>query len=105
MVIRCGIMTSSDRSAWGERADLSSPAISQLLQAQSWQITYQKIVPDGCQAIAEKLISWCDSGEVDITINLPGSPKGTVENLQIILPVLPHAVQKLTNDLGAEAVH
>ena len=164
MVIRCGILTISDRSAWGERADLSGPAISQLIQAQSWQITYQDIVPDDHQAITAKLTSWCDSGQVDIIlttggtgfalrditpeatmavidrpapglaeamraaslkitphamlsravagirrrtliINLPGSPKGAAENLQIILPVLPHAVQLLTDDPGAEAGH
>ena len=28
-----------------------------------------------------------------LIVNLPGSPKGAVENLQTILPVLPHAVQ------------
>ena len=40
-----------------------------------------------------------------LIINLPGSPKGAMENLQIVLPVLPHAVQLLTEDPGAEASH
>ena len=30
-----------------------------------------------------------------IIINLPGSPKGAVENLQVVLPVLEHAVKLL----------
>lgn len=38
-------------------------------------------------------------------INLPGSPKGAVENLQVVLPVLPHAVQLLKEDPGSEAAH
>lgn len=30
--------------------------------------------------------------------NLPGSPKGAVENLEALLPVLPHAIQLLAGD-------
>jgi molybdopterin adenylyltransferase len=40
-----------------------------------------------------------------LIVNLPGSPKGALENLQTILPVLPHAVQLLTDDPGSEASH
>jgi len=40
-----------------------------------------------------------------LIINLPGSPGGAVENLQVVLPVLPHAVQLLREDHGSEAGH
>jgi molybdopterin adenylyltransferase len=40
-----------------------------------------------------------------LIVNLPGSPKGALENLQTILPVLPHAVQLLTDDPSSEASH
>lgn len=40
-----------------------------------------------------------------LIVNLPGSPKGAVENLQTILPVLPHAVQLLQNDPASESSH
>ncbi len=40
-----------------------------------------------------------------LIINLPGSPKGAVENLAVIIPVLPHAVQLLRQDPSAEAGH
>jgi molybdenum cofactor synthesis domain-containing protein len=33
-----------------------------------------------------------------LIINLPGSPKGVRENLDVILPVLPHALAKLKGD-------
>ncbi len=33
-----------------------------------------------------------------LIINLPGSPKAVRENLQVILPVLPHALDKLRGD-------
>ena len=40
-----------------------------------------------------------------LIINLPGSPKAAVENLQVILPVLPHAVELLHNHPDAEQHH
>ena len=40
-----------------------------------------------------------------LILNLPGSPKGAVENLQVVLPVLPHAIQLLTNDPTSETSH
>lgn len=40
-----------------------------------------------------------------LIVNLPGSPKGAVENLQTILPVLVHAVQLLKDDPSSEASH
>jgi molybdopterin adenylyltransferase len=40
-----------------------------------------------------------------LIVNLPGSPRGAVENLVVILPVLEHAVDLLSGDPGAEAGH
>ncbi|MCX8012043.1 MAG: molybdopterin-binding protein, partial [Desulfobacterota bacterium] len=33
-----------------------------------------------------------------LIINLPGSPKGVRENLSTLLPVIPHALEKLKGD-------
>ena len=164
MTLRVGILTLSDRSANGERADASGPALAELVRAQSWSITKQAILPDDEAAIRATLIEWADRGQVDVIlttggtgfaprditpeatraviqrdtpglvesmraeslkktphamlsravagirgrtliVNLPGSPKGALENLQTILPVLPHAIQLLTNDPNSEASH
>jgi molybdenum cofactor synthesis domain-containing protein len=40
-----------------------------------------------------------------LILNLPGSPKGAVENLQVVIPVLPHAIQLLRDDPASEASH
>jgi molybdopterin adenylyltransferase len=40
-----------------------------------------------------------------LIINLPGSPKAAVENFQVVMSVLPHAVELLTDDPLAEKHH
>ncbi len=40
-----------------------------------------------------------------LIINLPGSPKGVRENLAVVLPALPHAIEKIkgdTRDCGSQ---
>lgn len=164
MTIRFGILTLSDRSSRGERADSSGPALVNVIQAEGWSVVKQSLLPDEEWAIREILGSWADSGEMDVIlttggtgfsardvtpeatravverdapglaeamraaslrvtphamlsrivtgirkktliINLPGSPKGAVENLQVVIPVLPHAVQLLQGDSSSESTH
>jgi len=40
-----------------------------------------------------------------LIVNLPGSPRGAVESLKVILPALPHAAQLLRGDVGSESGH
>lgn len=40
-----------------------------------------------------------------LIINLPGSPRAVKENLEVILPVLPHALELLSGSSGAEKSH
>jgi molybdenum cofactor synthesis domain-containing protein len=47
----------------------------------------------------------CGIRKHTLIANLPGSPKGAVENLMVLLPVLPHAVELLREDPHAEAGH
>jgi molybdenum cofactor synthesis domain-containing protein len=164
MTIRFGILTLSDRSSRGERADSSGPALADQIRAENWLVIEQSILPDDESAIRAALTSWADSGRFDVIlttggtgfaprdvtpeatrailqretpglaeamrtdslkktphamlsravagirgrtliINLPGSPKGAVENFQTIMPVLSHAVQLLKDDPEAEASH
>jgi molybdopterin adenylyltransferase len=164
MVLRFGILTSSDRAARGERPDLSGPALAELVTAQGWKVERTAILPDEMAGLRKTLSAWADEGGLDIIlttggtgfaprdvtpeatrlviereapglaeamrfeslkfnqhamlsrglagmrghvliINLPGSPKAAVENLQVIIPVLLHAVELLHDHPDAEQHH
>lgn len=40
-----------------------------------------------------------------LIVNLPGSPKAVREGMDVVVPVLPHAIQVLRGEPGAEAGH
>lgn len=164
MTLKIGILTVSDRSSRGERADASGPALQEAVLEQGWEVVEQGIVPDDLAILKETLSLWADSERCDVIlttggtgfsprdvtpeatravihreapglaeamrgasleitlhamlsravagirgstliINLPGSPKAALENLSVVMPVLPHAVQLLHQDPQAEADH
>ena len=73
MTIRFGILTLSDRSSRGERADASGPALADLIRAQNWLVAEQQILPDEESAIRAALIDWADSGRFDIILTTGGT--------------------------------
>jgi molybdopterin-guanine dinucleotide biosynthesis protein MobB len=155
--MKAAILTLSDRSSRGERADASGPALETWLATQGVATLYTEIIPDDEETIVVKLMGWADSGKFDLIlttggtgvsprdvtpeatrrildreipgfgevmraeslkktphamisraiagirgssliINLPGSPKGAVENLGAVWRAVPHAVAKLQGD-------
>jgi molybdenum cofactor synthesis domain-containing protein len=165
-MIHVGILTVSDRSARGEREDLSGPALMDAVTRGlvDTEVVQRAIVPDEREAIAAQLVTWTDEAGLDLIlttggtgfaprdvtpeatravldreapgmaeamraaslritphamlsravagmrgqtliINLPGSPRAAVENLETLLPVLPHALELLREEPGAEAGH
>jgi len=162
--LKFGILTVSDRSSEGLRADLSGPALVEAVVKNGWEVIWTSILPDDYHWLVEFLIAQADSGDVDILlttggtgfsprditpeatlavierqapglaesmraeglkftpfamlsrgiagirektliINLPGSPKAALENLDVIKPVLVHAIQILKSDSFADINH
>lgn len=75
--------------------DRETPGLAEAMRAASLKITPHAMLSRIVTGIRGKTL----------IVNLPGSPKGAVENLQVILPVLPHAVQLLREDPASESSH
>lgn len=164
MSLRIGILTISDRSSRGERADASGPMLEKMVLEYGWQVVQTDILPDELMTLRDRLATWADSGGLDVIlttggtgfsprditpeatlavidraapglaeamraaslqvtphamlsratagmrgrtliINLPGSPKAARENLEVVIPVLPHAIALLGENPEAEAGH
>ncbi len=157
-MIAVGVLTVSDRGAWGERRDESGEAIKEYALRLKGQVIKYEIVPDERNVISAKLQQWVDEDKLDLIItnggtglgprdvtpeatldvierlvpglteamridtvnktpyamlsravagvrgrcliiNLPGSVKGVRECLEVILPVLPHAMEILKGEV------
>ena len=73
MTIRFGILTLSDRSSRGERADESGPALSNLIRAEGWSVVRQELLPDDESSIRVSLANWADSGDMDVILTTGGT--------------------------------
>ncbi len=76
-------------------AERLAPGLAEAMRAASLPVTPHAMLSRAAAGIRSHTL----------IVNLPGSPKAATENLQVILPVLPHAVQLLREDPGAEAGH
>ena len=72
-----------------------APGLAESMRAASIKITPHAMLSRVVAGIRKK----------SLIVNLPGSPKGAVENFQVVIPVLPHAVQLLHEDPKSESSH
>lgn len=75
MSLRVGILTISDRSSRGVRADASGPALEDQIVRHGWEIAQTDIVPDDFEIIKNKLILWVDEG-LDLILTTGGTGFG-----------------------------
>ena len=112
---RIGVLTLSDKGAQGQRVDESGPVVCKMLEAVG-DVTHSSVLPDdvdfevpgmaevmrmrSLEKTPHAMLSRAVVGvrRQTMIINLPGSPKGARENLQAVLPALPHALAKLAGD-------
>ena len=74
MGMRIGILTISDRSARGERADDSGPLIQAFAEGQlAAQVVNVAIIPDELGLIRDTLAAWCDQGQLDLLFTTGGT--------------------------------
>lgn len=63
--------------------DYQVPGMAEAMRAASLQITNMAMLSRAVVGVVNRTL----------IVNLPGNPKGAVETLDIVLPVLPHAVE------------
>lgn len=61
------VVTVSDSSSRGERADLSGPATADLLRQNGFEVTHQEIVPDEQSAIESALVRLSEQVQLIVT--------------------------------------
>jgi molybdopterin adenylyltransferase len=72
--LKIGILTLSDRSARGERADASGPVIREFALAHlNAAIAAEAVIPDDFAAIRDTLIEWCDVRRLDLILTTGGT--------------------------------
>ncbi|MGH2542497.1 MAG: MogA/MoaB family molybdenum cofactor biosynthesis protein [Candidatus Acidiferrales bacterium] len=165
-VIRCAVLTVSDRCAAGEAEDVSGPVVAEVLETQlvGARVVERAVAPDEVAAIQAVVRRWADEGAIALVVTtggtgfaprdrtpeavrplldreapglvvamlnaslavtphamlsrpvaglrgrtlivtLPGSPKGARENLETLLPALPHGLALLGEASGENQRH
>jgi len=68
--------------------DREVPGMAEAMRRESCKITPHALISRAVVGIRGRTL----------IINLPGSPKGVRENLAVLLPALPHAIEKIKGD-------
>lgn len=72
-----------------------TPGLTEAMRSASLQITPHAMLSRATAGIRSRAL----------IVNLPGSPRGAVENLGVLVPILPHAVELLRDEPSAEHGH
>jgi molybdopterin adenylyltransferase len=81
--------------ATAEIIQRDAPGLAEAMRAESLKITPHAMMSRARAGIRGSTL----------IVNLPGSPKAAVENFNVILPIVQHAVQLLSDDPDAEDGH
>jgi molybdopterin adenylyltransferase len=99
--IKVGVITVSDRAARGERLDASGPVLEAAILDNGWSVSKTIIIPDEIEIIKTTLITWADSGGIDLILTTGGTgfasrdvtPEATMSVVERLAPGIPEAMR------------
>ncbi len=95
------VLTVSDRSSRGERADGSGPVVAGMLREAGYQVIDTAVVPDEQEQIEAKLIQWADGPAPALIVTTGGTgfsprdvtPEATIAVCPRLTPGIPEAMR------------
>jgi molybdopterin adenylyltransferase len=103
--LRAKILVLSDAAAAGQRADLSGPAVRDMLQAGGWQVVAHEILPDDADGIRRRLEAWSDGEDCDAVFTTGGTGLGARDvTPEVTRGIIEREVPGLAELMRAEGV-
>ncbi len=104
MEIRAAVLTVSDRSARGERADESGPVLAGLLREAGASVVAQEVVSDDLEQLAARLRELADREDVNLLLTTGGTglsprdntPEATRASIEREVPGIAEAMRAET---------
>lgn len=99
--MRVAVITLSDSGYAGKRADLSGPAIQEMVEERDWTVVQTTLLPDGREMLERELRRLCDSGLADLILTTGGTgfsptdvtPEATMAVVERPTPGIPEAMR------------
>lgn len=110
--IRFAILTVSDRSARGEREDISGPALRKAVEKYGGKVVQHMVVADEQKAIAKMIQDWCDTDAMDVILTTGGTgcaprdvtPEATAAIIERPVPGIAEAIRSASLKLTPHAM-
>lgn len=111
-MFRATIVCMSDKGYRGEREDISSNVIEEILLENNYTISEKIIIPDEYSLIKDTLKNICDSNLADLVITTGGTgfskrdvtPEATLEVCEKVVPGIPEAIRAYSMTITKRAM-
>ena len=111
-MFRVAIISVSDRGSRGERADLSTDIIQDIMVENRYEIANKFLIPDEYQMIKELLIDICDNNIADLILTTGGTgfsprdvtPDATDAVTEKKVPGIPEAIRAYSMQITKKAM-
>lgn len=102
-MFKIGVLTTSDSGSKGEREDMSSKVIFEMI-VEIGQVEVYELVPDEREIIADRLKKWSDDLRLDLIMTTGGTgfsprditPEATMDVIDRIVPGIPEALRAMS---------